>query len=101
MCQSYDPLVTGSCLEDMAEDVREKERANFCDYFKPRPKAYVAQDHSKSQAAKAELSALFGLTPDEAEAQIPTEDDPLAEAKVARKKLEALFGSSDDTKLDE
>jgi hypothetical protein len=34
-CQFYDPKVYNECKEPQAEVVREKERANVCDYFQP------------------------------------------------------------------
>lgn len=33
-CEFYDVKVYNECRETSAEVVREKERANFCDYFK-------------------------------------------------------------------
>lgn len=60
LCQFYDPRVSDQCTEDRAEQVREKDRANFCDYFKPKPGAYVARQDTKSVAAKAVLNGLFG-----------------------------------------
>lgn len=32
-CQFHDPTVSKQCRETVAELVREKEKANFCDYF--------------------------------------------------------------------
>jgi hypothetical protein len=40
--------------------VREKERPNFCDYFKPRAGAFDAQRASAEQAAMDAAAALFG-----------------------------------------
>ena len=37
----YDPLVPEACTEDDALEVKEKARANFCDYFKPTGDAYT------------------------------------------------------------
>lgn len=34
-CAHYDPKVYNECREPQAEVVREKERANVCDYFSP------------------------------------------------------------------
>ena len=34
-CAFYDPKVYNECKEPQAEVVREKERANVCDYFQP------------------------------------------------------------------
>ncbi len=35
-CIFYDPSVNNACHENQADRVVEKERSNFCDYFKPR-----------------------------------------------------------------
>ena len=35
MCEFFDPNVPRQCREDGAEDVTDKEKPNFCDWFKP------------------------------------------------------------------
>jgi hypothetical protein len=60
LCEFYDPRLTGKCREERAEEVRDRETANFCDYFKPRPHAYIAARPGKADTAKAGLTALFG-----------------------------------------
>ena len=84
MCQFYDSAVAKRCREPDAEEVKEKERANFCDYFKPSGDAYGAQERRKAQAARAELDALFGLEAGEAKP---------SDADAARAELDALFGT--------
>jgi hypothetical protein len=34
MCQFYDPSSYNECREPSADRVKDKEKANFCDYFK-------------------------------------------------------------------
>lgn len=60
MCISFDANVPRQCREDGAEDVKEKERPNFCDWFKPSPNAFDPDRKSASDAAAAALEALFG-----------------------------------------
>jgi hypothetical protein len=60
MCKFYDPHVVEACSEDNAEEVRNKESANFCDYFTPAPGAYRSRDSAASGASRAQLDALFG-----------------------------------------
>jgi len=60
MCMHYDRNVVRQCREDGAEDVTEKERPNFCEWFKPSPKAFDPARKSEADAAKAALAALFG-----------------------------------------
>ena len=60
MCRFYDTGVAKQCRETIAEEVKEKRRANFCDYFQARPDAWQPQDTSAAQAARAALDELFG-----------------------------------------
>lgn len=72
----FDPAVTRSCREDDAEEVKEKERANFCDYFKPAANAYVPGFNAATAGAQAELANLFGAQPDADQPDPAAEDDP-------------------------
>lgn len=60
MCEFYDTTVARHCRETIAEEVKDKSRANFCDYFRPTPAAYRPGGTSAAARAKAELEALFG-----------------------------------------
>lgn len=60
MCVHYDPRVAEQCTEDDALEVREKARANFCDYFTPNEAAYAPGRMSAEERAQAQLDALFG-----------------------------------------
>jgi hypothetical protein len=60
MCVDYDTAVAKSCREPIAEEVKEKDRANFCDYFKPRPDAYRPRDQSAELKSRTALDAMFG-----------------------------------------
>lgn len=87
MCEWYSISVAKHCREPVAEEVKDKERANFCDYFKPRPDAYSAADVGAGAKAQAELDALFGG----GKKQGDVSSQPSA-AEKARAELEALFG---------
>ena len=84
MCEFYNVTVAKQCREPIAEEVRDKERANYCDYFKARPGAYSNAGIAAAAKAKSDLESLFGGKKDEAPA-------PSA-ADRARAELEALFG---------
>ena len=43
MCEFYDRTVSKMCREPIAEEVKNKQRANFCGYLEPSPRAYFAQ----------------------------------------------------------
>ena len=60
MCKNYDPAVPRQCLEDGAEDVIEKDRVNFCDWFSPSETSFDAVKKSQADSAKKSLDALFG-----------------------------------------
>lgn len=92
MCEFFDRSVAKSCREPVAEEVKDKERANFCDYFKPRPDAYEPIESSEADAAKTELEALFGTA-----TETPGSS---SDADSAREDLEALFGPPDDAEGD-
>lgn len=62
LCVDHDTRVAKHCREPTAEEVRDKERANFCDHFKPRAGAYTPRDQGAVDAARAELERLFGKT---------------------------------------
>lgn len=79
LCVLYNPRVSDRCDEPRAKHPRDVERANFCDYFKPRPGAYVSPDATKARAARAQVEALFG-------GRGPQEKSSAAD------KLEELFG---------
>ena len=60
MCVHFDRHVPRQCREDGAEDVTEKERTNFCDWFKPSETAFDPARKAEADAAQDALSALFG-----------------------------------------
>ena len=85
MCRFYDVTVAKQCREPIAEEVRDKQRGNVCDYFSPRNDAYQPAPAAQQAQAKAALDALFGVTP----AATVSQTD--AQTK-ARAELEQLFG---------
>lgn len=60
MCQHFDVTVPGQCREDDAEDVFEKERLNFCDWFAPREDAFDPAMKAEADRSRQTLDALFG-----------------------------------------
>jgi hypothetical protein len=67
MCEFHDPVLRQGCREERAEHVQEKERANFCDYFRPLPDTFKPPERSAAQTARTRLEALFGNTEQEAD----------------------------------
>jgi len=60
MCVFFDASVPRQCREDGAEEVKEKDRLNFCDWFKPSESAFDPDRKSDEDEARAALEALFG-----------------------------------------
>lgn len=60
MCRCWDRARPKQCREDDAEEVRDKERANFCDWFKPRSGAFDAAGAAAESEAKSAADSLFG-----------------------------------------
>jgi ribosome-binding protein aMBF1 (putative translation factor) len=56
-CQHYDRSAYNECRETSADVVREKDRANFCDFFAPGSGTGPGADKKKDMLAAAE--ALF------------------------------------------
>ena len=60
MCMDFDPNVADQCREPTADTVYDKQRANFCDHYRPKAQAWQGQDGSEVDAARAALDKLFG-----------------------------------------
>ena len=63
-CDFYESGAHNDCRESSAEFVSDKERGNFCDYFRPRVMLGLNPDSSsakdKAAAARDAFNALFG-----------------------------------------
>ena len=75
MCKDFDPTVPRQCLEDGAEDVTEKDRVNFCDWFSPSTSAFDAVRKSRAASARQSLDALFGSGDGSAASDASTDSD--------------------------
>jgi hypothetical protein len=51
-CQFYDPAKHNQCAEIQAAWVRDKESANYCDYFQPNPLLMARGDSSDAADAR-------------------------------------------------
>ena len=84
MCELFDPGARRGCKEPVADEVSDRERANFCGYFTPVAGAGPGAEDGVAQAARTELDDLFGL-PSSASAS-PSDADEV------RSRLDELFG---------
>ena len=101
MCEYFEDKGRGDCSEERAELVSDREKANFCDYFKPANNAYKGGYKDKSAEAKAKLAALFGdedlgeeKVGDVAgkSASAGEQQNTLTPAEMAEKKLREMLG---------
>ena len=63
-CEFFNPHVSDSCDEPVAFPVNDKERANFCDYFKYSNSCFKGSSSTADSSSKArsELEILFGMS---------------------------------------
>ena len=59
MCRHFDPDAQRGCREPVAEEVRDRTRANFCGWFQIG--SAVAGSQSTNAVGTNELESLFGL----------------------------------------
>lgn len=71
MCLHFAPGVTGQCREEEAEEVLDKTKANFCDWFAAAAGAFDANAHAQSMNAQTALHELFGGGEDKPAQDLP------------------------------
>lgn len=61
-CLHFDPRVAQQCVETRAEEIMDKEHANFCEWFDFAPREWrpPAQDTRREDSARAALKRLLG-----------------------------------------
>lgn len=79
MCRHYAPGKAKQCMETMAEEVKDKTRANFCEWFQPDTRT---PGQTATKPGRSALDDLFGG------GSTQPSDNP----DDARKKLDDLFG---------
>jgi len=62
-CRFYDPKAYHQYHEPQAEWVKDKEMANFCEYFEPREAPLAFDETSRREAARKKLQELFKKKP--------------------------------------
>ena len=60
MCGFFNPSVANACEETIATAVSNKERSNYCEYFKPSVRAYKGGTDGAAARTRNELEQLFG-----------------------------------------
>lgn len=92
-CKNYASALNDACREERADFVLDKDKANFCDYFKANPRPFQPKDTSEARQAKAGLADLFGEETLETEEEVST---PKNDAEQALSDLQNLFSSKED-----
>ena len=59
-CRFYSPGSHWDCSENIREAVREKDRANFCDFFELGSNFKGSKGNDKKDTAKKTFESLFG-----------------------------------------
>ena len=84
-CQHFNPRLRADCDEPRAESHSEREKANFCDWFKLRLENVERDKNAPPLDHHAELNTLFGTNVDVTE--------PLPDTRT---QLDNLFATSPD-----
>ena len=89
LCAFFDASARRGCKEPIADEVTDKECANFCGYFQP---VVIASGFTApGGAARDELESLFGLSPGAAPVSPSS-------AEAAQSELEKLFDQDNNPK---
>jgi hypothetical protein len=92
LCRSWNPRYTGKCSHDHAEPPLDRERANFCQYFRPAAGAFRNAGTPAQETARSNLEALFGEGREQSGNDMAMEDS--TETERARRALDDLFGGA-------
>jgi hypothetical protein len=60
MCERYAADVVTQCTEDDAEEVFDKEKSNFCDWYVIAAGRFDDGQNSTQRKAQSKLDSLFG-----------------------------------------
>jgi hypothetical protein len=98
-CTYYDPTKGKNCAEPIADEVIDKERANFCGYFTLNLHAHAGT--AQADAARAELASMFVLDGKVASNNASADSASLLrkreeEVDAAQRALGELFGLDND-----
>lgn len=59
MCVNFDTNAVAQCREEDAEEVFDKEKANFCDWYKPSPGVFDSASKRADESARSAAEDLF------------------------------------------
>ena len=90
LCRFWNPRYTSKCSHDHAEPPLDRERANFCQYFRPAPGACRNAGAPGGETARTDLEALFCNSRQQAGTDVDA--DNITKTERARRALDNLFG---------
>ena len=91
LCRSWNPRYTSKCSHDHAEPPLERERANFCQYFRPAAGVFRHAGAPAGDTTRNDLESLFAEGREQTGAD--TDAENMTESERARRALDALFGN--------
>jgi hypothetical protein len=91
-CVHYDRNANKSCREPVADEVVDKEGANFCDYYQPRFGLAAGGDDAAAQARAKLAQAFGGGTAGPSSVRPGAPRGSVSGADEAKRKLEEMFG---------
>ena len=94
LCRSWNPRYTSKCSHDHAEPPLDRERANFCQYFRPAAGVFRNAGVAPGETARTDLEALFAEGPEHTGTGAAKDD--ITETERARRALDALFGGDQE-----
>ncbi len=77
MCRHHDMVKAKQCRELAADEVKDKMRANVCEWFQARPGAHSPAADKPRQSPRSQLHALFGNPADSGQASTASPRDAL------------------------
>ena len=60
MCGYWDSQIRTGCKEERAEEIRDREKANFCEWFLPSTEVFDPERANQAHKAEQDLASLFG-----------------------------------------
>ena len=76
-CVYFDTATAQQCREPVAENVSDKQRANFCGYFQINPQAYAGPSDQAADSHR-QLDAMFEDGTSEEASEASTSEDELS-----------------------
>ncbi len=74
-CNFWDPSYSNQCRENQADYVKDKDKSNYCEYFRPRPSK--SSESNMDPTTQKKLDDIFSNLPSDHSTQKSKDDNPL------------------------